>query len=326
MQIIKEHIKRNEYKHCYLLYGTEGYLKRLYKNKLKEGIVGTEDTMNYSYFEGKSIDMNEVIGIAETMPFFSERRLIIMENTGLFKNQSDLADYIKNVPEFTYFVFVESEVDKRNRLYKAVKDSGVVSEMNGMDEKNLELWIVSLLNRDKKKITKDTLTYFMDKSATSMEGMVQEIEKLVCYTMDTEVITKEDIDAVCVNQVSNQIFQMIDAIASCKQEQALSLYYDLLTLKEKPMSILFLITRHFNILLQMKELYHQPKAEISKKVGVPPFAVGKYSAQAGNFKKASLIEGLQMCVSMEEQVKKGIMSDQMAVELLIVRLSQAKTN
>lgn len=324
MQIIKEHIKRNEYKHCYLLYGTEGYLKKLYKNKLKEGIIGSEDSMNYSYFEGKSIDINEVIGIAETMPFFSERRLIIIENSGLFKTQSDLADYIKNVPEFTHFVFVESEVDKRNRLYKAVKDIGYISEMNGMDEKNLELWIVSLLNKDKKKITKETLTYFMQKSVSSMEGIVQEIEKLVCYTMGSEVITKEDIDAVCTNQVSNQIFLMIDAIASCKQETALSLYYDLLTLREKPMSILFLITRHFNILLQMKELSHQPKGEISKKVGVPPFAVGKYSSQASNFTKKSLIEGLKMCVSMEEQVKTGLMSDQMAVELLIVSLSQRK--
>ena len=132
MQTIKEHIKENEFTHCYLLYGTENYLKKLYKNKLKDAIVGREETMNFSHFEGKSADPQEVIQIAETLPFFSERRLILIENSGWFKSQTDLADYMKHVPETTYFVFVESEVDKRNRLYKAVKDMGTISEMNGM--------------------------------------------------------------------------------------------------------------------------------------------------------------------------------------------------
>lgn len=322
MQIIKEHIKQNQFKQCYLLYGTEEYLKKLYKNKLKTAIIGDEDTMNFTYLEGKSIEVPRIIEIANTMPFFSERRLILIQNSGLFKSTNDLADYMKQLPDYCYFIFVESEVDKRNRLYKAVKDIGVISEMNGMDEKNLQLWIVQMLNRAQKKITKDTLTYFMNKSGTDMEGMVQEIEKLVCYCMDKDVITVEDIDAVCVTQVSNQIFMMIDAIASKRQQQALNYYYDLLTLREKPMSILFLITRHFNILLQIKELKGQNRNDIARKVGVPPFAVQKYMSQAQNFTKRGLIEHLKDCAEMEAQVKTGLMADQMAVELLIVKFSQ----
>ena len=322
MQIIKEHIKQNQFKQCYLLYGTEEYLKKLYKNKLKTGIIGDDDTMNYTYFEGKSIEIPKVIEVAETLPFFSERRLILIQNSGLFKSTNDLADYIKTMPDYCYIVFVESEVDKRNRLYKAVKEVGYVSEMNGMDEKDIQLWVAQLLKRGGKKITRDTLMYFLNKSGTDMEGMVQEVEKLVCYAMDKEVITVEDIDAVCVTQVSNQIFLMIDAIASRKQRQALDLYYDLLTLREKPMSILFLITRHFNILLQIKELKGQNRNDVAKKVGVPPFAVQKYMSQADNFTKQGLIENLKDCAEMEAQVKTGLMTDEMTVELLIVKFSQ----
>lgn len=322
MQIIKEHIKQNQFKQCYLLYGTEEYLKKLYKNKLKTGIIGDEDTMNYTYFEGKSIEIPKVIEVAETLPFFSERRLILIQNSGLFKTTNDLADYIKTLPDYCYIVFVESEVDKRNRLYKAVKEVGYISEMNGMDEKDIQLWVAQLLKRGGKKITRDTLMYFLNKSGTDMEGMVQEVEKLICYAMDKEVITVEDIDAVCVTQVSNQIFLMIDAIASRKQRQALDLYYDLLTLREKPMSILFLITRHFNILLQIKELKGQNRNDVAKKVGVPPFAVQKYMSQADNFTKQGLIENLKDCAEMEAQVKTGLMTDQMTVELLIVKFSQ----
>lgn len=322
MQVIKEHIKQNQFKQCYLLYGTEEYLKKLYKNKLKSGIIGDEDSMNFTYFEGKSIEIPKIIEVAETMPFFSERRLILIQNSGLFKSANDLADYIKTMPSYCYFIFVESEVDKRNRLFKLVKDIGVVAEMNGMDEKNIQLWLAQMLNRSGKKITKDTLSYFLNKSGTDMEGMVQEIEKLICYAMDKDVITVEDIDAVCVTQVSNQIFMMIDSIAAKKQRQALDYYYDLVTLRENSLSILFLITRHFNILLQMKELNGQNRNDVAKKVGVPPFAVQKYMSQAGNFTKQGLIQNLKDCADMEAQIKTGLMTDKMAVELLIVKFSQ----
>ena len=54
--------------------------------------------------------------------FLQKRRLIVFENTGLFKSSgADLAEYIKTMPETTYFIFVEEEVDKRSKLYKAVK-------------------------------------------------------------------------------------------------------------------------------------------------------------------------------------------------------------
>ncbi|SFS04025.1 DNA polymerase III subunit delta [Anaeromicropila populeti] len=322
MEAIKEHIKKNEYSHCYLLYGTEDYLKKFYKNKLKSGIVGDENSMNFSYFEGKAIELHKVIEIAETVPFFSERRLILIENSGLFKNQNDFADYVKNIPDFTYIIFVESEVDKRNRLYKAVKDKGTVAELNGLKESELDAWIVAVLSHKGKKINGKTLAYFKEKVGTTMDAMSNELEKLTNYAMDREIITIEDIDSICTIQISNQIFLMIDAIASQKSTRALQLYYDLFALREKPMSILFLIGRHFNILLQIKELASEPKNEVARKAGVPPFAVAKYAAQAGNFKRQDLLQGLGLCIEMEEQVKKGLLSDQLAVELLIVKLSQ----
>ena len=75
--------------------------------------------MNYAYYEGKGVDSKEVIDLAETLPFFAERRLIVFENTGFFKSGgTDLADYIKEMPETTYFIFVETEVDKRTSCIK----------------------------------------------------------------------------------------------------------------------------------------------------------------------------------------------------------------
>ncbi len=279
--------------------------------------------MNYTYFEGKQVNVSKVVDIANTLPFFSDRRLIVIENSGYFKNQNDLADYIKDFPDTTHIVFVESEIDKRNRLYKAVKDIGTISEMNGMDENNLKLWIASLLDKDKKKITGETILHLLSKVGTDMENIQNEVEKLCCYAYDRDIITIADVEEVCSSQISGKIFQMIDAIGSKNQKQALDLYYDLLALKEKPMSILFLITRQFNILLQVKDLVSLGfnNTIISQKTGLMPFTIGKYVSQSKNFKKDVLKDALTSCVSMEEQVKTGRMIDKICVELLIVQYS-----
>lgn len=323
MQVINSHIKNKEFKPVYLLYGSEDYLKKQYKQKLKAALLNGSDEMNYSYFEGKEIAVNQIIGFANTMPFFAERRVIIVENSGLFKTANDLGDYLPTMPETTVMVFVESEVDKRNKLFKAVAKLGVVSEMNGMDERSLKVWIASRLKNDGKKITEQTVDYFLNKTGSDMETINAELEKLTCYVLDHEVITNEDVDAVVTVQITNQIFAMIDAIGSKKQRVALQLYYDLLALKEKPMTILYLITRHFNILLQVKELsaLRYDNGSIAKKVGIPPFAVGKYLTQGRNFSNEILMKALRTSVDIEEQVKTGRLNEKIGVELLIVEYS-----
>lgn len=325
MKNIKEHIKQNQFKSVYLLYGTENYLKKLYRDKLKEAILGNSDEMNYSYFEGKSIDISNVIAIADTMPFFSERRLIIIENSGLFKSQNNFSDYVKSIPPTTHIVFVEDEIDKRNRLFKAVKNEGTISEMNAMDEKNLKLWIASLLDKENKKITSDTILYLLNKAGTDMDNLYNEVEKLVCFAWDREIITEQDIEMVCTTQITGKIFLMVDAIGNKQQAKALDLYYDLLALKEKPMSILFLVSRQFNILAQVKDLVAlgYNNTVISEKAGLMPFTISKYVNQARNFTMETLKDALESCADIEEAIKTGRLIDKIGVELLIVKYSGA---
>jgi DNA polymerase-3 subunit delta len=231
---------------------------------------------------------------------------------------------LKDIPDSTIVLFVENETDKRNKLYKFVKDHGYASEMNGLDERNLKLFVASLLEQEGKRITENTVSYLLDKTGSDMENIRNEVEKILGYTMNREVVTSEDIDAVVTVQTTGKIFQMIDAIGSKQQNKALSLYYDLLSLREKPMSILFLITRHFNLLLQVKALQAKgnSSAVISETVGVPPFAAGKYISQSRNFTSKRLKEALEFGVDVEEQIKTGKLLEKIGVELFIVTFSK----
>lgn len=323
MRTIKEHIKNNTFSKVYLLYGQEDYLKTLYRNKLRNAILPSEDTMNYSYFEGKDIDLTAVQSMADTVPFFAEHRLLILENSGLFKKQSDFADYIKEMPESSILLFVESEVDKRNKLYKAVQKIGTVSEMNGLSEQDLKMWIASILQKNGKRITEQNILYLIHKVGADMKNLQNELEKLICYAMDEPVVQREMIDEVCVEQTEGKIFDMIDAIGMKDQDRALQLYYDLLAVREKPMSILFLLLRHFNILVQVKELAHGGAANglIASQVGIPPFTVKKYVGQTKNFRTKEIKGCIERCLEVEQQVKTGLLLDQIGVELLIVEFS-----
>ena len=135
MKTLNEDLKSGQFKQVYLLCGEEGYLKKQYKNRFVKAMLPEGDTMNYSYYEGKNTPVKEAIDLAETLPFFAERRLIVFENTGFFKTAAgaDLADYIKDMPETTCFIFVEEEIDKRNKLYKAVKSKGYIAELSTQD-------------------------------------------------------------------------------------------------------------------------------------------------------------------------------------------------
>ena len=234
MKSILEDIKTQNFKQAYLLYGEEAYLKHQYKNKLKNALLPEDDTMNFSRFEGKGTEIPKVIDLAETMPFFADRRVILLENTGFFKNKADaLADYMGSLPDYLVLIFVEEEVDKRNRMYKAVQKQGRAVEFARQDEKTLMTWVLGMMKKEGKKITRQDMEDFFEKTGTDMGNISQELEKLLSYTMGRDVITRADIEAVCTTQITNRIFEMIRAVTEKKQRKALDLYQDLLALSRR---------------------------------------------------------------------------------------------
>lgn len=324
MKGLNEDIKSGNLKQVYLLYGEEAYLKKQYKDKLSRAVLPEDDTVNYAYYEGKGIRPEELIDLAETMPFFAEHRLIVVENSGFFKNASpELADYIKNLPETACFVFVEHEVDKRGKMYKAVKAKGRVTELSRQDEKTLLYWIAGNVKKEGKKIKEAAAKYLISKVGTDMENISKELEKLFSYTLGEEEITVRDIDAICTTQITNKIFDMIEAVAAKRQKKALDYYYDLLALKEPPMRILYLLSRQFKLLMHVKDLSGKgyDRARIAKDAGLHPFVAGKYMEQCRAFKSRQLRDIMEEAARTEELVKTGRLGDVLGVELFIVKYS-----
>ena len=244
---LQEDIKTGKFKNAYLLFGEEAYLKIQYKEKLIHALNPDDDTMNFTKYEGKGIEVREMIDLCETMPFFADHRVVLVENSGFFKNKCDeLADYMKTLPDYLRLVFVEEEVDKRSRMYKAVKNCGRIVEFAKQDEKTLMRWAAGILAREGRKITTRDMELFLTKTGTDMGNIRMELEKLITYTMGQDIVTREDIEEICTTRTENKIFDMVRAVTERNQRRALDLYNDLLTLREPPMRILFLLSKQFH--------------------------------------------------------------------------------
>lgn len=325
MKTIDEAISTQHFKNIYLLYGPEDYLKRQYRDKLISALGSAEDTMNFARYEGDGFSVGEVIDLAETMPFFSDRRLILITDSGLFKKSSEeLADYLGQVQETTFFIFVESEVDKRCKTYKAAAKAGSAVEFTMPGEKMIAAWMGKRLKEAKKTISREAWNEFLSRTNDSMENMDKEMEKLITYVWDKEGISLEDVCAVCVPQVQTKVFDMIAGIAARDLRRVLDLYHDMLSAKEPPMRILFLIEKQFRQMILIKDLAAQGVGQttIAGRVGMPDFAVRKNLSLSRNFRIEQMQQLLSDAANFEEQVKTGKLDERMAVELLMIKYAK----
>lgn len=327
MKSLQEDIKSGNFKSAYLLYGDEAYLRQQYKERLIHALNPEDDTMNFSKYEGRGIEVREMIDLCETMPFFAEYRVILVENSGFFKNKCDeLAEYMKTLPEYVRLVFVEEEVDKRSKMYKAVKSCGSVVEFAKQDEKTLMRWAAGILAKEGRKITTRDMELFLTKTGTDMGNIRMELEKLITYTMGQDIVTAQDIEAVCTTRTENKIFEMVRAVTEKNQRRALDLYNDLLTLKEPPMRILFLLSKQFRQLCLAKKMAGEGASqnEIASRLGVPAFVVRNIMSCARSYSIDELEQAERDFVDAEEAVKTGTLQDGLSVELLIVKYSSGR--
>lgn len=321
MKKIIQDIKTQTYSRIYVIYGEDDYMKQLYVKKLKVALMDGADEMNCNVFSGKNIDENEVISIAQTMPFFADRRVIVIEDSGFFESGCSISDYFDTFADTTYFIFKEESVDKRSKMYKLAKNEGYISEMNGLDDKNMMQFVISKLTELGMSVTPAMAQYILEKVGTNMNMLMNEFYKLSAYTMerDDRTIRKEDVDAICTITLENRIFEMIDDLAFGRRDNAIKKYMDLYSLKESPTKILRLIIRHYNILLLITQAREDgaDNDRICKVAKIPSFALKKYFNQAANYDKERLRKIIEMCVENEEKFKTGNLSEMMAVDMLM---------
>jgi len=325
LQNVINHINKKQLSNIYLICGEEEFNKKICKQKLIECILEEppEGNMNYHFYDNTSFNIPDFVEQASTLPFFANRQLLVVSGSNLFKSSSTLTDKLSEIPDSTYIIFYESAFDKRNALYKYVKSNGTIFELNHESDTALPMWIARHLNQFDYKITMRAAKLIISKAGVDKSALSCELEKLIAYTADTKTIDIDAVEAVCTTLLTNKIFAMMDYIVSGKKTEALNLYRDLVLAKESPAKILSLLSRHYNILTQLKDMPRETDMNIAKKLSVPSFAVKKYKSQASLYNKQSIMKCLNACANTETDFKTGKIQPQLAIEILIIQLSSA---
>ena len=85
---LNDQLRNGDLRRVYLLGGEQAYLRLQNRDKLVRALLGDGDAMNLSKFHGSGASAREIIDMAQTLPFFADRRVIVLENTGLMNPKS----------------------------------------------------------------------------------------------------------------------------------------------------------------------------------------------------------------------------------------------
>lgn len=325
MKELKNHIKLKQFKPVYLLYGEESFLIRKYCSELEKIIEPEAMLMNTDRFFDKDCSAESICDAASTMPFMSEKRLVIVQSSGLFaagrKDDSEkVCDFLDQLPDTTLLVFAETNVDKRSRIYKKVAKIGHCAEFKTQSERDLCVWVEQMFKKQGKVISKSNATLFVRTVSHDMEIIAKETEKIISYIGDKNEVSAQDIDKLCVKSLEAQIFQMLEAFGHKNSQAALDIYNKLIRLKESPIMVIAMIARQLRLIFQSKLLLNQglDSAAIAGRLAQRQFIISECLRQSKHFSNEKLQEALKQCLATDVNIKTGKINDVLAVELLIV--------
>ena len=322
MSRIDEDIKSGSLSGVYLLYGEEDYLKRYYRNAIKKAVLPDDDNVNINVWYGKDVDIPQVAEQANTVPFFAEKRLIILMDTGLFKKADDrVLELVKQVPPWCVMVFSEREVDGRSKLFKEVQKSGVCVKYDRQKPPQLIHWLGTMAKKRGSALGAGEAQLILDTAGDDMEALSREMEKLLSYCEGRETITRDDILALVPRHLENHIFILTDMITSGDCDRALACYYELLSLKESPLGVLALMYRQFDRMHTVRSMRDKGLGirEICDRTGMKEFVAKKLLAASSDLTPDQIMEVIDRCARTETSIKQGHIKDEVGVELLIIR-------
>ena len=325
---LNQDIADGKFKKAYLLYGQQGYLKNQNRDKLLHAFLGEDETaqMNLYRVRGKEFNVLEAIDLGQTLPFLSEHRVLLFENTSLFDRKEEggaLAKVFDSFPETTRLIISEEKIDKRAALYKAIQADGFVLECDKVDEKLLLSWSAKLFQDAKVRIDRSVLHQFLEAVGDDMFRIRSEAEKLITFHAGEEdpVVTSEDIETFCTAMLDERIiFQMIEQVLRGNRKRALAMYRDLLALQTTPQAILSLLQRQFQQLLHLSEIDGSAQDSVlAERIGTRDFVIRKnLRPLLREFGKEDLIAALSACAEADRAYKSGKMDARIAVEEILV--------
>ncbi|HSP22990.1 MAG TPA: DNA polymerase III subunit delta [Planococcus sp. (in: firmicutes)] len=300
----------------YVIVGTESYFIEKTLNLLKEKLIDGEPEI--IHFDLDEVPVDHVIDEADTIPFFSDRKLIIARNTSFLrsaergKDKIDhdlkmLESWLEHPPASSVTIFVApyEKLDERKKVTKLMKQHAVMIEAKPLQANDLEVWVEHEAKSYNKHIAKRSAQRLIEMAGTNLTLLSSEIEKMALYLGSEEEITIELIERMTARTLEQDAFKMLQAYLDGNISEALSVYYDLIRQKEEPVALTALLASQIRFMVHVfylqKKGYHAQA--ISKQLKAHPYRVKLLVEKRQQIPEQRLLEVLNDLADIDLQLK-----------------------
>jgi DNA polymerase-3 subunit delta len=149
-----------------------------------------------------------------------------------------------------------------------------------------------------------------------------EISKLLAYVNWARQVGVEDVEAVCIVTSQQSVFDFVDALSNGNGTSAQHLLHRLLE-TEDPFTLWGMVVRQFRLLIQAREILdgRGNKDDVARALGVHPYVAEKTAGQAAHFSIESLETIYHRLLKIDEGVKTGQSTLELALDMLVVELA-----
>lgn len=336
-EILKKEVNAGTFRNLYLFYGPEDFLLKKYTNQIEKAVVNKDFAdMNLSVLDGK-LDQQKLMDICQTLPFLSDKRFVIVRDSGLFKPEKTvkdeekkkkkpkdmMVDFLSKVPSHLCLIFCESDIDKRLKVLDAVKKNGLIVEFGYQKPQDLAKWIMMELKGQNIIIKSEDASLIVEFSEPGMTYIHSQVQKLIAFGINKGKIERADIENVCTKSIKAKIFDLTDAISDRDVRKSLMLLNDMIELKEPVTKLFFMIAKQFRNILSAKTLLDNglSRASLAGKMAVHPFVADKLFKYSGLFSLNELKDAVIESYNMDLANKNGLMDDRIAAEILIAKFA-----
>ncbi|NEU31628.1 DNA polymerase III subunit delta [bacterium LRH843] len=331
----KNEIEHGAVQGVYFMYGTQVYLMEDLVQSIIKQTAESADDANVITYSLEDTPLHIAVEEIETIPFFGGKKIVVIKNFSLVTSQkqegkvehdlSRLENYVEHQSSEAVLILLcpFEKLDERKKITKFLKKNATVIDCSPLDEEMTGKWLDARALEKGFTLTKDGKERLLERVGPKLLMLASELEKLALYVGKDGIANSEIVDLLVVRSLEQDVFALIDFAVKGKLDQALIIYHDLLKKKEEPLKLLALLARQLRIYYQVKELSRRSysQKQIASHLKLHPYVVKLASQQVGRFDEKKLLLLLEQAADTDYAIKTGKMEKELAVELLLMRLS-----
>lgn len=317
-------------KSIYLFTGDE---KLIIKNKITYLIQEVNASEhNISTYDLEEIELSNAIQDAQTAPFLSEYKVIILRNplfltnekTAIEHNVDMFMQYLKNPLETTILVIDACgiKISEKKAVTKELKKYADVRNTVSLSDVEMRGWLTRMLSKERITIDESAIQAFFNTVGNNLEIAKHEADKLIHYVGEGNKVTTQIVHSVCTKELEKDVYSLSNYILDEEKEKAIQRYHRLVKDGNDSFYLLSLISKAVREIyigkLMLEANYNQDA--VSKVLGVSP---GKAYYVLKNAKKMNLskIEKfIHHIGELDYKIKSGQVDIQTGLELFLFEI------